>query len=89
MTVYNTLYDNAAYNRMALAIADYMGVNYDSPSREYLDIMVAIQDKAIGYSKLNPVYFPINALRICYHASVYPAYVDFMGVFTTYYQNNK
>lgn len=87
-TKYNELYNNENYVSLAKAIAAHMGVNYDEPTNEYLDVMLAIQDKAIGYSKLDPVYFPINALRICYHVDVYPRYIDFMGVFATYFHNN-
>lgn len=86
-SVYNQLYDNDAYNRMALAIADHMGVNYDSPTNEYLDVMVAIQDKAIAYSMVQFHHINFTALRICYHKNVYPYYLDFMRAYAKYYRD--
>lgn len=86
-SVYNQLYNNDAYCTLARAIADRMGVNYDSPNSEYLDVMVAIQDKAIGYSLLEPAHFPMVALRICYHKEIYQHYLEFMGVYAQYYRD--
>lgn len=84
-SVYNKLYDNDAYNRMARAIADHMGIDYDKPTKEYLDAMVLITD----YSLLKLDNIPLYIARVCYHESIWPYYIDFIENCAQHYRGKQ
>lgn len=87
-SVYNQLYDNDAYCALAQAIADHMDVNYDSPTQEYLDVMVAIQDRMIGFVEGKPYLHPMPAI-IATDSDLWHIYNMFSRPYMEYYFNEK
>ncbi len=88
MDIYNQLYNNDNYVTLARLIASAMNENFDGPSQEYLDVMIDIQDRAIGYSRLKSQrpYIPLIVMQ---NDKAWKAYIDFIFPFAQYYQDNK
>ena len=88
MDVYNKLYDNDNYVTLARLLADVMGENVDSPSQDYLNMMIDIQDRAITYSRLE-LSRPNIPLIVMQDEQVWKAYLNFIFPFAQYYQDNS
>ena len=84
MNIYNQLYNNDNYVTLARLIAYAMNENFDNPSQEYLAVMIDIQDRAIGYSRLESQRPNLPLIVI----EAWKEYIDFMFPFAQYYQDN-
>ena len=87
MNIYNQLYNNDNYVTLARLIAYAMNENFDNPSQEYLAVMIDIQDRAIGYSRLESQR-PNIPLVVTGNNAVWKAYLDFMRPYSKYYNDN-